>query len=264
VQGKAAMITSGSWDARSFLKKVREQPEGQRFEVGIFDIPMIDENHPKYGKYFDGQVTEASTGTGFPFGITRFSKNKELCVEFLQFCTTPENNEVLNEYAEWIPAVRGARSTEMLKKFEPNFVGYWGGMLFHTGQRGKMVDDQIYWPLISGEIDKETYAERLLEKLPSQAALDYSRRYNEWDEGLPTRRTRRSSFLVSTVLGPEEQRETNSRKLLRAWDTLANYANGKRRMRSMMRETELEIERSNYTSPFNKTFFTSLERELDH
>jgi len=92
VQGRSAMITSGSWDAKSYLKKIQDQPEGRRFEVGIFRVPMIDPDDPEFGRFFDGKTSEATSGTTFSFGVTRFSKNLDLCVEFLKFCTTPENN----------------------------------------------------------------------------------------------------------------------------------------------------------------------------
>ena len=140
IQGNAAMLTSGSWDAKSYQKNIMNQPEDKRFDVGVMDFPLVGPNHVKYGKYYDGKVSEANTGTGFAFGITRFTKHKDLCIEFLQFCTEPENNTLLNEFANWIPSVREAEVTPLLKPFEPNFVGYWGQMGFETGLKGRALE----------------------------------------------------------------------------------------------------------------------------
>lgn len=130
VQGRAAMITSGSWDALSYLNKIRNQPADSRFEVGIFDLPVITSNDEQFGEYSVGRSSEAATGTGFAFGITRFTRHLNLCVEFLQFATTPEQNTELNRIAGWIPVVHGAVPGELMKNFEPNYVGYFGNVMF--------------------------------------------------------------------------------------------------------------------------------------
>ncbi len=172
VQGKAGMITSGSWDARSYLKKIQDQPEERRFEVGIFDLPSIAQDHPEYGAYADGRHSEAAAGTGFGFGITRFTRSFDLCVEFLQFATTPDMNTEVNEIAGWIPVVHGAVPGELLKNFQPNFVGYAGSTFFEVMSGGKvlLLEEQVYWPLISGDSNYEDYAESLWEKTPAGAA----------------------------------------------------------------------------------------------
>ncbi len=259
VQGNSAMITSGSWDAKSFFKNIEDQPEDQRFDVGIFKVPLIDETHPEYGQYFDGRVSEANTGTGFAFGITRNSKQVDLCTEFLQFCTSPENNTVVNEIAGWIPAVRGAETSELLRAFEPDFTGYWGIMNFNTGPRGLLLQTQLFWPYISGEIDYAEFSRRVMLDLPAESAIDYSRLYHEQKEAVPNRRARRAAYLASSTLSADPQKGIRDElKLLRSWDTLVNYELGQPRMRRQLdlaRETGSETE-------FSKDFYTQYDREM--
>lgn len=260
VQGRAAMITSGSWDARSYLKKIEDQPPGQRFEVGIFDVPMPDKSHPEIGSMVDGPPSEANTGTGFAFGITRFSRHVDLCLEFLQFCTLPENNAVMNRYAEWIPSVKGAEPTDMLKRFEPNFAGFWGRMNFDTGPRGQLVEGQVFWPYISGETDYETYADDLMDQLPSEAALDWARGYREPAEALPNRRARRSALLTRAALADDAVvRERNAVKMLRAWDNLIGYELQQHERDALLSRVK---EKADPDQAFNREFFAQLKREF--
>ena len=262
VQGNAAMITSGSWDAKSYVTKINSLPEDMRFEVGIFDFPVIGNDHPKYGEFYDGRVSEANTETGFAFGVTRFTKHFDLCIEFLQFCTAPENNAVLNEIAEWIPSIKGAKATPLLKAFEPNYVGYWSGGDFDAGERSKITEEQVFWPFISGDIDFNVYAGRLKEELPEALATDYGRQYRSLSEAIPNRRGIRSGFLAQYVFGEASQKEEAKIKLLRAWDSLAGYELGQQNMDALMAQTKEHIPKEVEESDFNNRFFEYLTREI--
>ena len=263
IQGKAAMITSGSWDAKSYLSNIENQPPDKRFDVGIFDFPLVGPDDPHYGRYFDGRATEASTGTGFAFGMTRFSRHQDLCIEFLRFCTLPENNTILNEHAQWIPSVRGARTTEMLSAFEPDFSGYWQHANFDTGERGRMTEGQVFWPFISGEIDYEEYAARLMDGLPAAAAVDYGRRYRAGRESIPSLNARRTAYLAAQALEAEEDVPGNNRiKLLRTWDRLMGYETQQLRADALLDHVRQQNDATGHTSVFNKKFLPLLEREI--
>lgn len=261
VQGRAAMITSGSWDARSFMRQIENQPPERRFEVGIFELPQIAPDDPEFGEYFDGPASEAGTGTGFAFGITRNTKNFDLCVEFLQFCTTPGNNSILNDQAAWIPSVIGARMNPVLEVFRPNFIGLWGGMDLRFVARGRCetLENQIFWPYISGEISYDDYKNKLMEQLPGEAALDFRRLYESKDESLPGLRTTRSVFLAAAVFGPPNERALNKKKLLRACSSQAVYERGKWDMRFMLKRTRAMLEENGHT-PFSTAFFQDIDQ----
>ncbi len=320
VQGRATMITSGSWDANSFVKQIKEQPfgdvikevdgkavsnskeaedalltssvsksvklkilrdrhekvltiapspgpEGQslldayglklkdclddsgnicpvvtfvqssspasraglrkrmRFDVGVFDFPMPRKDDPKYGEFFNGKVAEV-VALGFPLGVTKFSKNQDIAIKFLQFCTTPENNQELNRISQWIPSVKGAEPFGLLTKFVPDYRGYWGYLNFNSGPRSTMKESQTYWPYISdeGAFGYDNYIKALKNSIPSESAYDYERLLNGYNESIPDKNLRRSSALAG-YLFPDTagtaQAEKNARKLAAAWDILA-------------------------------------------
>jgi len=268
VQGDAAMITSGSWDALSFLKKISNQPKESQFEVGVFDMPAVSSDDPEFGQYADGRSSEANAGTGFAFGITRYTRNKPLCIEFLQYCTTPRSNAKLNKIAGWIPVVHGAEPADLLKPFMPNYVGYFGRVDFEIMKDGKalLLEEQEYWPLISQEVDYEKYAEDLWEDLPTAAATDFKRLYDGFTESIPNRQARRSAYLAGVVLEGEESgtRAEREKRLLRSLEPLLRQQLGQLRFDRLLELTkEAAEDAGSADSEFNQTFHRALKRELN-
>jgi ABC-type glycerol-3-phosphate transport system substrate-binding protein len=328
VQSRAAMITSGSWDAKSFIKQVKDQPFGdiileingvktdsaakaessllkfkndksvkilisreggkkllkihpspsgdslwniygfrlknvlkdnknlvvvdevdsispaansgfmerRTFEVGIFDFPAPGKDDPKFGKLVAGPVAESST-TGFRFGITKFSQNKELALDFFRFCTTPENNEKFNEIAQWIPAVKGAKPSKMLRAFVPNFKGYWGNVTFgaNNNSLSSVREKQIFWPYISGEIDYKKYSEDLKKTMPRPMASDYDSIVMTKAENLPDKMVQRSMYLAKYVFSRDKKDiEEAKRKLTASWDVILDYELSDARLKALM------------------------------
>lgn len=314
VQGRSAMITSGSWDASSFIKQVADQPSGdvilsvddapvkdsasarsllmavkdgakvrlklnreggkaeatlvaasgatlwerygleiddfkalsgqmaptvsdvdsisaaatagvlprKCFEVGIFDFPQPSKDNPLYGKYFVGTVAESSN-TGFSFGITKFSKNMDVAIDFLQFCTCPKSNQRLNEVAQWIPAVKDAEPTPFLKAFVPHFDGYWGDINFEMlGPRSKTKVSQVFWPYVSHEIDYGKFSSTLLETLPAEAAYDFVEQLKASTEKTPDKHIMRSVFLKDAVFSDDDPKlkADAMRRLASCWDII--------------------------------------------
>ncbi|MEX2606018.1 MAG: extracellular solute-binding protein [Kiritimatiellia bacterium] len=268
VQGKAAMITSGSWDALSYLNNIKNQPADKRFEVGIFDLPVITAEDEQFGEYAVGRSSEAAAGTGFAFGITRYTRHLDLCVEFLQFATTPEKNTELNLIAGWIPVVHGAVPGELMKNFEPNYVGYFGATSFDIMPGGKalLLEDQIYWPFISGDFGYDTYAERLWQALPAEAATDFKRMYESSKESIPNRQLRRSAFLSTMVLGEQSQeaRITNEVNLQRSLEPLLKLMINQKKIDHMLAKTLDQTPDDPRVQAFNQAFFRALDRETSN
>ena len=127
-QGNAAMIATGTWDAGSLYRQV----EGD-FEIIVFDFPAAAPENPKYGKYIKYRLTEAGVKAGFPFALSRQSKNRELAIDFMQFLSSRKKmlvdgewvgmNEELNRRFRWFPSVVGAEPDEILKPFAPKVDG---------------------------------------------------------------------------------------------------------------------------------------------
>jgi ABC-type glycerol-3-phosphate transport system substrate-binding protein len=351
VQGRALMITSGSWDASSFIKQIKDQPFGdilleidgnavasvdeaakvlmavpdgqpvslsldreggrssarlrpvpgpdlwtryglavedcvaadgrsvptvtevdaispaseaglfarKQFEVGICDFPLPTKDDPEYGKYFVGSIAE-TTQTGFSFGIVKFSKHIKESIEFLQFCTTTENNQKMNEIAQWIPAVKGAEATGYLKAFEPNFEGYWNWLNFNMGQRTGMIESQIFWPYISGDYSYDEYIDRLRQALPEAAAVDYQRMVRSAQEAIPDKQVRRSIYLAKMLFADDErERSKAEKKYAESWDILRNFEVAQARMASQLKVGFAKKD----NNEFSKAFFESYERIAD-
>ncbi len=194
----------------------------RRFEVGVFDFPVPEKDDPEYGEYFVGKVAESSE-TQFSFGLVKFSKNKNLAIRFLQFATTPENNEKLNSYCRWVPSVKGAESHPLLKPFEPNYKGYWSKFKPSVGPQTKSLEEQKFWPYISGEMKYEEYMAQLNREYPRAAALDYYRKEQIDAEKIPEKLFLKSQVMAAYVFSRTPgEREAAARKLAPAWDVLMN------------------------------------------
>lgn len=366
VQGNAAMITSGSWDASSYIKKISDQPFGdiilsvgdvevsnakeavdalmsavkrndkavhllvdregakrkitvrpvpgattwesygirledvvsrdggkvpvvteldsaspasasgmtfkKSFDVGIVDFPMPSRNDPDYGKYVVGKVVESSD-TGFNFGITKFTDHRSDCIDFMQYCTTPENNQKFNEMAQWIPAVKTAKPIKFLEAFSPNFEGYWGWLNFKIGSKTLMLENQVFWPYISGENDYGKYIGALSSGFPYAAAVDYIEIIQLARETLPDKQVFRSVYLAQMLYpenfidgnadsGPnrekliEGKRREAERKLAASWDNLIAFGLEEVRIKAMMEPCF----KNKDGNKFSKAFFTEYER----
>jgi len=124
-QAKAAMIATGSWEAGSLYNQVAGD-----FEITVFDFPTAEAGHPRYGDYLQTRVTEAGQQSGFPFGLTRFSKHRDVALDFMHFLTSRKINEQLNRRLRWFPAIRGAGTDEVLAAFEPKVEGVYQAYTF--------------------------------------------------------------------------------------------------------------------------------------
>lgn len=120
-QGYAGMIATGTWDAGSLYKEV-----GGKFEIMVFDFP-IPAPGQKYSDVIRHRGSEAGQQTGFPFGLTKFSRDPDLAIDFMHFMTSRRVNEWLNLRFRWFPANRAAETDELLSKFRPRVEGIGGG-----------------------------------------------------------------------------------------------------------------------------------------
>lgn len=345
VQGRATIITSGSWDASSYIKKINDQPFGdiilevagkkvsstkeataalmevakdkkrveikidregatknikitpikgkdiwqaygfnlenvayqgkqvpvvieidsscpaseaglrrrKRFDVGFLDFPLPTINDPKYGKMVVGRVAE-SDDTGFKFGLVKFSKHKKEAIGFLQFCTTPKNNEELNKIASWLPAVKEAEPVDYLKAFKPNFRGFWDYLHMNTGKRVKMLEGQLYWPYISGETSFDEYIAQLKENMPHEAAIAYADQVRKINEQVPDKHLRRSIFLAKTMFAETPEAKADATQKFKAsWDTVIAFERLEPELNAVMKPCFKDKEKTQ----FSKDFFES-------
>jgi ABC-type sugar transport system, periplasmic component len=116
-QGRALMITSGSWDLPVFRSMVD-------FELGVFDVPLPDAAHSRYGRNLLGSPSEAGGGGGMAFGITRQSADVDRAADFLQFLTSRSGNATFSRLGGWLPSVVEVEPPDAVKPFLPRLEGY--------------------------------------------------------------------------------------------------------------------------------------------
>ncbi len=220
-QNRAVMIASGSWDAQSIIDQTKAI-----FTVGIFDFPMPTDA-PVYGKYVKGGSSEASNGGGIPWAINKKAKYPDLCIEFLQYCTTKANNERFNSRITWLPVVRGVKITdERLKAFKPKLQGYTGSFAYDISTAVSLLDKGNRWTLYSGQMTPEQNAADMQEMYDRTGDEGY---YKQLD--LLYRRVRNTERVVASKLAlrisqnDKEQKELTS-KLVKIDQALQIVAHG--------------------------------------
>lgn len=120
VQGRALMITTGSWDSPSFRAQAP-------FPIKVINIPVPSSDHPRYGHNVIGEISESETSTGLSFGITRNSPHPDVALDFLRFITSRPGNTTFSRVSGWLPSVVGVTPAEELVPFIPRTEGYLGG-----------------------------------------------------------------------------------------------------------------------------------------
>ena len=119
VQQRAAMICTGSWDARSIFEPAKEAG----FDVGIFDFPLPAKGE-EFGDYVVGKATEASAGSAGAFGLYRYGRNFDQALDFLHFLTSKRINQMHMAKADWIPVVLGTQPTGRIAAFASDPIGF--------------------------------------------------------------------------------------------------------------------------------------------
>jgi len=172
-QGNAALIATGSWDAGSLWRQVAGD-----FEITIFDFP-IPRPDQKYGQFIRYRPSEAGIRAGFPMGLVRFSKHKDLAIDFMHFLTSQKVNEKLNRKFRWFPAVRGAEPDPILEGFRPKVEGTYNVLDLHMGSGdARLRYDQKYKEYISAvDPQRGDYEEFLAASRGSRSA--FTARYGD-------------------------------------------------------------------------------------
>ncbi|MCC5844558.1 MAG: carbohydrate ABC transporter substrate-binding protein [Verrucomicrobia bacterium] len=152
-QQRAVFIPTGTWDVGSLVV----QAEGQ-FEVGVSNFPRPTRDDPVYGHIVEGPTYERAEG-GFPFAISRNSRHPEVALDFLQFITSLEGNQKLNNIIGWIPSVLGAEMPPELEAFEPNLEGVFNAMPITLGGETLVRWNQLYDLYKIGQISYEELGE---------------------------------------------------------------------------------------------------------
>lgn len=121
LQGRAAMLATGTWDAGGILTQAN-------FPVGAFKMPVFRPGDPKYGRGMLGPVSEANTFAAVAFGLTRTSRHPERAIDFLRFLTSRQSNAKFSRISTWLPVIKGVPVPKVSEAFRPVENGYVGGI----------------------------------------------------------------------------------------------------------------------------------------
>lgn len=157
VQGKAAMIASGSWDAESLFRQAS-------FQVGVMDFPLPGPGE-RWHNEVKGRVNEATSNTGGGLGLYKYSAHKEWALDFCRFLTSLAHNELFSQTANWLPVIAGAKPTPQLEPFMPNPVGYSTGLEYKDGGRVRTFMEGQLWRYLQDEITYDEFARLVMREI---------------------------------------------------------------------------------------------------
>jgi len=121
LQGRAAMLATGTWDAGGILMQAD-------FPIGAFKMPSFRRDDPRFGASTLGQTSEAATFAAMPFGLTRASRHPERAIDFLRFLTSRKSNTKFVAISKWLPVIKGVPVPPEAVPFQPVREGYIGGV----------------------------------------------------------------------------------------------------------------------------------------
>lgn len=154
LQGQAAMLSTGTWDAGGILQQAQ-------FEVGAFRVPSISPDDPKYGKWALGPTSEANIFGAMSFGLTQSSKHRERTIDFLRFMTSRRENTKFAEISTWLPVIKGVPIPKVSEPFRPISKGYITGFVVQNyGSASTNIFIQNVHLLSGSNASVETYIEQ--------------------------------------------------------------------------------------------------------
>lgn len=187
VQERALMTATGSWDIGSMHQQAP-------FEISAFAIPMPDTDHPVYGRYLLGPISEAGYGAGAPFALAQQSAHPEQALDFLHFITSQANNQRFSEVSLWLPAVVGVELPEIVEPFALRTEGFPSGLSATYGPDTRRILDNNLHLLMDVDGTPEDFAAVMDNQLPSAAVHDFRINYRNW-----LRQWRRTDSLVGAL-----------------------------------------------------------------
>ncbi len=110
--GNVGFFIDGTWNAYGLIAN-------SPFPVKVIRIPELDKGH-RLGARSHGRVTELGSGVGGKFGIPKRTKHFELALDFLQFITSYEINQMtMVKHCKWMSSLKDVTYEGVMKDFEP-------------------------------------------------------------------------------------------------------------------------------------------------
>jgi raffinose/stachyose/melibiose transport system substrate-binding protein len=167
VQGRALMISTGSWDVASLASQAP-------FEIGVFRFPLPMPDHPRYGQQTLGRLSEGALRSYGPLGLYRGSRHPEQAMDFLQFITSQPANRTFAKESGWLPVVVGVEPSGLAKAFMPDLEGIPPGFTYRWGSDTQRVIDNNLHHLF-GRRGADAFIEAVEHALPDAIRADLRR-----------------------------------------------------------------------------------------
>ncbi len=149
VQGRAGMIAAGSWESDGLTRNVP-------FPVAVINFPLPAQGE-RFSQAIAGKANEASLSGGSPLGVNRASRNADRALDFLQFLTSVEGNQLLNEGSNWVPVITDSKPTPQATPFLPGTAGYTAKVDIKYGVVPSSIWSGQLWRYLQGEITDEAF-----------------------------------------------------------------------------------------------------------
>ncbi len=202
VQGNAAMIATGSWEAGTLWEQTKDE-----FDIAVFDFPTAAIDNPQYGQYIRYRVNEADARAGFAMGLTKLSQQKEQAIDFMHFLTSRSYNEKLNRKFRWFPAIVGAKPDKVLEPFRPKVEGIYDAYKMHFGDSTKLEYENAYSDYISetGVKDRRAHYQGFIERYEEAyrrlALKDFRRSHDKKYSSMESNKASMAQMRLRAVLG---------------------------------------------------------------
>ena len=177
-QQRAVFMSTGTWDARGLQEQTKS-----RFTVGVTEFPLPTKEDPVFGPVIQGPIWERPEG-GFPFGITRSSRNPEKAQDFLLFLASQPHNERFNRIIGWIPSCVGTKMDPALEAFEPHLRGVYNVMDFKIGGNATIRYTQDYSLFQVKQLDYDGFKDRFQPFYLNEGFKDFMEVQREWRRGV--------------------------------------------------------------------------------
>lgn len=213
VLGNAAIISSGGWDASGIFRgaSARDRAE-DRFEVVVAKAPLAEPGE-RWAQYMKDPISEGALSSGVPLAVNKQSNHFEMAIDFLKFITSLPINEAMNKRTGWLPAVEGARPLEKMAPFMPDAEGIPGKFALNFDHTKASIRN-VWWGqsglLISGEIDYETFRERMRSTLSDRRQGVYGNWVSEVRRTADQSRALDRTYAVMTLLGIDAGEEVGA------------------------------------------------------
>jgi len=178
IQGRAAMLATGSWDAGTLFRQAEA-----RFTVGVCDFPLPAPGE-RWHDLVNQRANEARTNGGVSFGICKASLQREWAIDFMRYLTSQAVNQRFNQANDWLPVTIGASTSARMRPFLPDPRGIAPGLDLSKGGDIESTLNGARLTFLSGETTYDQFRTTATRTLADEGHRLWGRFYQENRDGV--------------------------------------------------------------------------------